>query len=451
MNTAKGKMREFATRLSKELNLKMGTFGEGQDRYCLTEWNDIDGFSWIDINIAPYDKEQENINMSREVFGGGDWHSLEDCDEETQAMVKDARENNLPLVWVELAIRDMRHKVHCCRYIIRSLSVLSEAWVFDGVKEWLDEQRADRPEKEAKTLNIINRMGYDSVECDLDGDCIVVGIKGKYGLITLQGEPVCELKYDSIAAVKKGELMSVKIDGKYGYINSKGEEIVSPKYDCAYSFEEGLAEVQIADKWGYINCRGEEIIPIKYDKICMFLNGYAPVCVNGKWGVITIDGKEVISPKYDDMGHLACNNVIFLNSYFEEDCINVQIAGKWGLVNSNGEEIIPLEYDGVKSLSDGRVAVCLNGKWGFIALDKKVVIPFEYDEGGEFGCGLANIKKGDKWGYINEQNELVIACKYDWCDTFLNGEARVCLDDEYSTIDTEGNTLECDNEDGLPF
>ena len=451
MNTAKGKMREFATRVSEELNLKMGVFGKKQDRYCLTEWNDIDGFSWIDINIAPYDKEQEKINMSREVFGGGDWHSLEDCDEETQAMVKDARENNLPLVWVELAIRDMRHKVHCCRYIIRPISVLSEAWVFDGVKEWLDEQRADRPEKEAKTLNIINRMGYDSVECDLDGDCIVVGIKGKYGLITLQGEPVCELKYDSIAAVKKGELMSVKINGKYGYINSKGEEIVSPKYDCAYCFEEGLAKIQIADKWGYINCRGEEIIPVKYDKICMFLNGYAPVCVNGKWGVITIDGKEVISPKYDDMGHLACNNVIFLNSYFEEDCINVQITGKWGLVNSNGEEIIPLEYDDVKSISDGRVAVCLNGKWGFIALDKKVVIPFEYDEVGKFGCGLANIKKGDKWGYINEQNELIIACKYDCCETFRNGKATVWLDGECSTINTEGNTVECDDEDGLPF
>ena len=371
MNTAKGKMREFATRVSEELNLKMGVFGKKQDRYCLTEWNDIDGFSWIDINIAPYDKEQEKINMSREVFGGGDWHSLEDCDEETQAMVKDARENNLPLVWVELAIRDMRHKVHCCRYIIRPLSVLSEAWVFDGVKEWLDEQRADRPEKEAKTLNIINRMGYDSVECDLDGDCIVVGIKGKYGLITMHGEPVCELKYDSISAVKKGELMSVKINGKYGYINSKGEEIVSPKYDCAYSFEEGLAKVQI--------------------------------------------------------------------------------AGKWGLVNSNGEEIIPLEYDDVKSVSDGRVAVCLNGKWGFIALDNKVVIPFEYDEVGKFGCGLANIKKGDKWGYINERNELVIACKYECCETFRNGKATVWLDFVYSTIDTEGNTVECDNEDGLPF
>ena len=337
MNIAKDKMREFATRVSEELNLKMGVFGKKQDRYCLTEWNDIDGFSWIDINIAPYDKEQENINMSREVFGGGDWHSLEDCDEETQAMVKDARENNLPLVWVELAIRDMRHKVHCCRYIIRPLSVLSEAWVFDGVKEWLDEQRANRPEKEAKTINMINRMGYDSVECDLDGDCIVVGIKGKYGLITLQGEPVCELKYDSIAAVKKGELMSVKINGKYGYINSKGEEI------------------------------------------------------------------------------------------------------------------IPLEYDAVGRISDGRVAVCLNGKWGFVTLDNKVVIPFEYDEVGKFGCGLANIKKGDKWGYINEQNELIIACKYDCCETFRNGKATVWLDGECSTIDTEGNTVECDNEDGLPF
>ena len=455
MNIAKGKMREFATRVSKELNLKMGVFGKKHDRYCLTEWNDVYGFSWIDINIAPYDKEQEKINMSREVFGGGDWHSLEDCDEEIQAMVKDARKNNIPLVWVELAIRDMRHKAHCCRYIIRPLAELSEAWVLDGVKEWLNEQRADRFDEEypylAETVNMINRMGYDSVECDLDGDCIVVGIKGKYGLITMHGEPLCELKYDSIAAVKKGELMSVKINGKYGYINSKGEEIVSPKYDCAYCFEEGLANVQIADKWGYINCRGEEIIPVKYDKISMFLNGYAPVCVNGKWGVITIDGKEVISPKYDDMGHLACNNVIFLNSYFEEDCINVQIAGKWGLVNSNGEEIIPLEYDDVKSVSDGRVAVCLNGKWGFIALDNKVVIPFEYDEVGKFGCGLANIKKGDKWGYINEQNELIIACKYDCCETFRNGKATVWLDGECSTIDTEGNMVECDDEDGLPF
>ena len=65
--------------------------------------------------------------------------------------------------------------------------------------------------------------------------------------------------------------------------------------------------------------------------------------------------------------------------------------------------------------------------------------------------GLANIKKGDKWGYINEQNELIIACKYDCCETFRNGKATVWLDFVYSTIDTEGNTVECDNEDGLPF
>ena len=385
-------MREFATRVSEELNLKMGVFGKKHDRYCLTEWNDVYGFSWIDINIAPYDKEQEKNNMSREVFGGGDWHSLEDCDEETQAMVKDARENNLPLVWVELAIRDMRHKVHCCRYIIRPLSVLSEAWVFDGVKEWLDEQRANRPEKEAKTINMINRMGYDSVECDLDGDCIVVGIKGKYGLITMHGEPLCELKYDSIAAVKKGELMSVKIDGKYGYINLKGEEIVYPKYDCAYCFKEGLAKVQIADKWGYINCRGEEIVSVIYDEVSEFINDCAPVCLNGKWGVITIDGKE----------------------------------------------IIPFMYDKIMEFVNGYAPVCLNGKWGFVTLDEKVVIPFEYDEVGEFGCGLANVKKGNKWGYINEQNELVIACKYDWAGTFNGGSAQVELDGEFASIGTDG-------------
>ena len=64
---------------------------------------------------------------------------------------------------------------------------------------------------------------------------------------------------------------------------------------------------------------------------------------------------------------------------------------------------------------------------------------------------IENIKKGDKWGYINEQNDLIIAYKYDCCETFRNGKATVWLDWKCSTIDTEGNTLECDNEDGLPF
>ena len=57
-------MREFATRVSEELNLKMGVFGKKQDRYCLTEWNDVYGFSWIDINIAPYDKELQQCHGS---------------------------------------------------------------------------------------------------------------------------------------------------------------------------------------------------------------------------------------------------------------------------------------------------------------------------------------------------------------------------------------------------
>ena len=339
MNIVKERIIEFATRLSKELDLRMSTFGEKRDKCCLTEWNDVYGYSTVDITIAPIDKESaEEMNMTP----SGSFGDFEDCDEEAQVMVKEACENNLPLVWVGLAILDSRLEEDCGKYIIRPLSELSEAWVFDGIKKWLDEQRANRIDEKypylAETLNMINRIGYDSVNCGPNGDCIVVRINGKYGLISMHGEPLCELKYDMIYAATNGELMRVEINGKYGYINSKGKEI----------------------------------IPLVYD-------------------------------------------------------------------------------DAIEDISDGRAAVCLSGKWGFVTLDNKVVIPFEYDEVGEFGCGLANIKKGDKWGYINEQNDLIIACKYDCCETFRNSKATVWLDWECSTIDTEGNTVECDNEDGLPF
>ena len=337
MNTPDKTMGEFATRLSKELDLRMGVYGNKQDRYTLTEWNDIYGFSWIDINIAPYDEEQEDINMSQEVFGGGDWHSLEDCDEDTQAIVKDAREKNLSLVWVELAIRDMRHKVHCRRYIIRPLAELFEAWVFDKAKEWLDEQRANRIDEEipylAETLNIINRLGYDRVDCNPDGDCIVVGIKGKYGLISMHGESVCEVKYDAIDAVEKGKLMSVGIDGKYGFINSKGEEI----------------------------------IPLEYDAVGRISDGCVAVCLNGKWGFVTLDNKVVIPFEYDDAGKFSC------------ELANVKKGDKWGYINEQNEMVMACKYDWCDTFRNGEARVLLNDEYSTIDTEGNTVESQEND------------------------------------------------------------------------
>ena len=59
-------MRDLANRWSKEFDLKLRVSQSGSKkscRYYLSEWCDIYGYSWIDINIGVYDKEQQRINM----------------------------------------------------------------------------------------------------------------------------------------------------------------------------------------------------------------------------------------------------------------------------------------------------------------------------------------------------------------------------------------------------
>ena len=238
-------MRDFASRLSRELDLKLRVAQSGSKktrRYYLSEWNDIYGYGWIDINLGVYDKEQEEINMGQEIFGGGDWHTLSDCTEEIQTMVKDARRRGYPLVWLEMAIRTRRHKCHERRYVIAPHKVLSEAWTFDCIKEWLEERRAKRVYEDkpylAVTLKLLNRMRCDDVDYEEGyGEAIIIGVGNKYGLINLHGETICEAKYDNIS-IETPDYIKVKINGKYGYVNSQGEEVIPEECDHIHQGDE---------------------------------------------------------------------------------------------------------------------------------------------------------------------------------------------------------------------
>ncbi|MDY4882659.1 MAG: WG repeat-containing protein, partial [Muribaculaceae bacterium] len=88
-------------------------------------------------------------------------------------------------------------------------------------------------------------------------------------------------------------------DGKYGF-KKDGVVVIPFKYDYAWSFSEGLAEVELDGKHGYIDKAGKEVIPFKYDIAWGFIDGLARVKLNRKYGFIDRGGKEVIPIKYDD-------------------------------------------------------------------------------------------------------------------------------------------------------
>lgn len=80
------KIKNFATRLSKELGLQMRIHKEGKTLVCfLSESLDLYSFAWVDINIGTYDKWMQDYHMSGEILGGGDWYALSDFSEDTQA------------------------------------------------------------------------------------------------------------------------------------------------------------------------------------------------------------------------------------------------------------------------------------------------------------------------------------------------------------------------------
>ena len=359
-------MRDFATRLSKELGLQLHTtsyVGDGRSaktrRYQLSEWNDIIGFGWIEINIGVYDKKQQKINISREIFEEGDAHRLSWCDEETQSRVKNARRRGYPLVWVEMAIRTTEYHCREQRYVIVPQKSLSESWMVDEAKKWLEERRAAVDPEDVAVLKVINSRGFDPFYRNRGEEGLVVK-DGKCGFIDKQGNIICEPLYDTIRPLRNGNVV-VCNEKNWSLINRKGEMLKSLEYDDIGVFNDGFAVVTFGGKYGIIDELGNVLGELKYDKI---------------------KALEAVSEFVGEEGKLRDK----FAEYFEA-CID----GKWGFLNKQGKEMSPFVYDDIQ-MSDfkgGFVRVCKNGKWSYVndKCEEMCEIKYEFDWDGFLRLG----------------------------------------------------------------
>ena len=65
--------------------------------------------------------------------------------------------------------------------------------------------------------------------------------------------------------------------------------------------------------------------------------------------------------------------------------------------------------------------------------------------------GYIPARKDGKWGFITLEDKIAIPFEYDHANEFKDGKARVWLGDECFYIDKDGNRLECEEDDDLPF
>ena len=408
-------MRDFANRLSRELDLRLVVIKGGSKRthrYRLSEWDDVYGAAWVDINIGIYDKKQQKINMSRAILDDGGWYSISDFSESVQKAIREARRQRRVPIWVELAVRDIRNE--CERQIARV--VTHEGLLDDGsfktVCEWLGEIRKMRYQDEiytdkpylADTLKLINQRGYDMLF--YEGDFFMVGKDDKMGLIDLHGQTICDLKYDYL--YKEKEYIIAKLNDKYGCINSRNEVIIPFEYDKLWCFEDDYLVGGIDKKWGVINLKNEVIIPFEYDNLWYFEVDYLVSIIDKKRGLINLKNKVCITPKYDSIKSIDENGVVV-----------VKLGEKYGCVSLNDSVIAPMIYDSIDYFSDG----------------------------------LAPVSIGGKWGYIDQQGKQVIECQFDWVSPFYEGTAIVGRDDDKWCIDKSGHYLEnyIPDDDDMPF
>ena len=333
MNYVYKTIKNFATRLSKELNLQMSIHKEGKTLVCfLSEWQDLYPYAWVDINIGTYDKWMQDLHMSREIHGENDIYPISGFNEETQAMVRDARRKGEIVVWVEMAIRTMWHKRHNARYAL----LKGSKWEggnedFEYIKKWLEEQRALVAPEDVAALKVVNSRGFKPHYHE-PSKTIIVRKNCKYGLLDKQGEIIYEPLYDDIHPLRNGNVIVCK-----------------------------------EKSWSLINRQGETLKNLEYDKIECFVDGFAVVTLGGKYGVIDESGNLISELKYDKIMQLKS-----ISKYNEEDkfaeYFEACVDGKWGFLNKQGKEMSPFVYDKIpmRDFENGFVRVCKNGKWGYV-------------------------------------------------------------------------------------
>lgn len=142
-----------------------------------------------------------------------------------------------------------------------------------------------------------------------------------------------DLAYNDVQYYEDINRVMVKKKGKWGMMSPEGEEMIPIAYDKIHVMNKNQFMVEKKGKWGLLNGRGKEMIPVLYDKF-----DYRPkkdiffVNKKGSWGIVSIKKGLLLPPKYEDLSTLPNRNYL------------VKQKGLWGVAAAGGRIIVPIEY-----------------------------------------------------------------------------------------------------------
>lgn len=182
--------------------------------------------------------------------------------------------------------------------------------------------------------SVIIPIRYESLSFWSDDNFCAQTEKGKWILININDEKICETEFDYIDSVFEDgkKLRRAMINWKNGFIDGFGTVKIGLNYEEVSWFNEGLAAVCLNNKWGLIDENENLIIPFEYDSQFFSLeDDLITAFKDGKWGIIDYDNNIITDFIYGDSGSCLLS---FCNGYAV-----VKLGDKYGYIDKKGQRL----------------------------------------------------------------------------------------------------------------
>lgn len=141
-------------------------------------------------------------------------------------------------------------------------------------------------------------LAYNDVQYYVDIDRVMVKQRGKWGMMTPEGEAILPIAYTRIHVMNANQFM-VEKKGKWGVFNDKGKELIPVLYDeFDYRPKKDIFFAVRNNKWGVVSTKKGVILPPNYDYLYALSNGFFLVQKKELWGVVGPGGREIVPIEY---------------------------------------------------------------------------------------------------------------------------------------------------------
>lgn len=191
-----------------------------------------------------------------------------------------------------------------------------------------------------KCFNICNHFNHG---------CGVVCSSGKFNVIDINGNLLCDKEYDDISTYNDYGTAEVKDGGRYNFIDVHGKVLFDTWFDSVEYPDDEYPIVESNYKYTYILHDGHFVSDIWYDE-CHRFSDVGAVCLNDKWNYVKPNGrllsKQWFNYCQDFMyGVGEVEAVIKKNVMNPDGSISSIKKNKYNFININGHIISDIWFD----------------------------------------------------------------------------------------------------------